>query len=173
MLYLGVRSGRSFLATGERGRFPKEGASEKRGRSVEVQQLDKRMRCSNGKSPLHLEDSAGTWYQWKPPLGLGFPICQMSRVSISHGAGSRKLGDSVQQKRLKSGLWAQPTQVQGQLYYSRAVRVWARQSMSLGSSCLVHKTSDKGESVPTWQDFRKSVRSSYTLKQRRSVPGGY
>lgn len=118
MLFLGVRSGRSLLATGERGRFPKEGAFEKLGRSVEVQQLDKRIRCSGGKSPLHLEDPTGTWYQWKPPLGLGFPICQMSRVSISHRAGSGKLGDLVQQNRLKSGLWAQSTPIQGQLYYS-------------------------------------------------------
>lgn len=108
------------------------------------------------KSPLHLEDPVGTWYQWKLPLGLGFPICQMSHVSISHGAGSGKLGDSVQQKWLKSGLWAQLTQAQGQFYYSSAVRVWVRQSMSLGSSRLVRKTSDKGESVSTLQDFRKS-----------------
>lgn len=127
VLFVEIKRGRPWLAQGGCGRFPKEVAFENHGRSVEAHQLDKEDEALGWKSTPHFEDTADTWCYWKPSLGLSYPICQMSHFSISHGAGSRKPGNSVQKKKLKFGLWTQPTQVQVQLYYL-AVRVWARQS---------------------------------------------
>lgn len=130
----------------------------------------KRMKRSGGKAPHTLRTLQTLGVTGSPLWGSVSPSVKWAMFPSLTEQAPESQETRVEQKQLKSGLWTQPTQVQVQLYYLLAVRVWARQSISLDSSCLVCKTSDKSMSVFTSQDFYKSTTSSYTLKNVDQCP---